>query len=145
MPWDCVRRRRRAWSQASTYIKSKESTVAQVDTLQGTDVVLAVARLLHDTATIGGKSMDTPVGNTGTLDKTHTLKLGKVGQLSYALVSEVAAAGEIDVSDTSARLGQANDRSVGDASTMAQVNVVEVSAELGDGPDSSVGKLSALG
>ena len=85
----------------ATYIKGKKSAVAQVNTLQSANVVLTVTRLLHDTTTIGSQSMNTSVSNAGTLDETNALKLGKVGQLSDALVGEIAAAGEIDVPDTS--------------------------------------------
>ena len=70
--------RSQKWSNANTYIESEESAVTQVDTLQSADILLTVARLLHDSTTIGRKSMNTPVSDCGTFDKTNALKLGEV-------------------------------------------------------------------
>jgi hypothetical protein len=60
-----------------------------VDTLQSADILLTIARLLHDSTTISRKSMNTPVSNGSTFDKTHALELGEVGQLRDALVGEL--------------------------------------------------------
>lgn len=116
-----------------------------MDTLKSADILLTVARLLHDSTTISRKSMNAPVSDGSTFDKTNALKLGQVSQLSDALVGEVATASEIDVSDASTALGQGDDGCVGDASTVAEMDVVEITAELGDGPYGSVGELPALG
>ena len=130
---------------SNTYVESKKSAVTQVDTLQSADILLTVARLLHDSTTVSRKSMNTPVSDGSTFDKTNALKLGKVGQLSNALIGEVATTGQINVSDASTALGQSDDGCVGDTSTVAEVNVVEITAKLGNGPYGSVGELSALG
>ena len=68
--------------------------------------------------------MDTSVSNAGTLDETNALKLGKVGQLSDALIGEIATAGEVNVPDTSTRLSQGDYGCVGDTGAVTQVNVV---------------------
>lgn len=106
-------------ARSATYIESKKSAIAQVNTFESANVVLTIPGLLHDPTTIGSKSMNASVSNAGTLDETNTLKLGEVGQLSDALVGEIATAGEIDVPNASARLCQGDDGCVGDAGAVA--------------------------
>jgi hypothetical protein len=118
MPWKSVRIEISRWPSYNTYIKSKKGAVTQVNTLQSADILLTVARLLHDSTTISRKSMNTSVSDGSTLDKAHTLELGEVGQLSDALISEIATAGEVNVSDASTALGQGDDGCVGDTSTV---------------------------
>lgn len=108
-----------------TYLQSELSTITQMDSLQHTDAVRgAVFRSCRYASAISSQCLNASVSDAGALDKPDTLKLGKIGQLSYARVGEVAATSKIDISNAIARLGKSDYGCVGNAGAVAEVNVV---------------------
>lgn len=92
--------------------------------LKHAHATVSISTLSRDSAARGSKSVDAPVGDASALDQSNSLKLGQSSKLGDAGVSQVAAASQINISDSAAGFRQRLDRRVCDPSAVSEMNIM---------------------